>query len=275
MRQLAAEAEALQQRATLALRLAHLRMRCPASGQGSSDEGRGAGGGGGGGGAIKAEHGMEGVVPAAVAATEVPQQQHQQHQQQQPVAQQHCPEARHARLEMVQYGQELLEHQGRADMQADNWEPEGLGRPQHPQQPHLEEQEWERDQKAEGTAVPPLTPAGTGDVAGCSGTHAAGSTTADMLGSGEAPSSGALPASALPEPVHVALQLVVLAAAVLEAALLWGARIGERASGGVLHVPPTLLRAPPAVLRASVMVAAVLLELLACLVHVLCGQPSA
>ncbi|KAL4422585.1 hypothetical protein ABPG75_008782 [Micractinium tetrahymenae] len=289
VRQLAAEAEALQQRAALALRLARLRMGGEGGGAGSGGDSAGAAAPGGGGAAVRKVP-ITGVAPAVERAGRIGQQQEAQQQRRQP-REPPCEErgtVQHAqgqweRAQGQGHGHRLEQAQpallAQAEPQAEAWEPEGPGRPPQPlQQPQKEQQEWEAEHEPAGDAAGPAAAASTAvaragaaasTAAAGAGTHVAASAASTVSEGEEAAHSRAAPASALPAPVQVALQLVVLAAAVLEAALLWGASMAERASGSVLHVPRALVQAPPAALRCGVMVAAVLLELLACLLRAL------
>lgn len=265
MRQLAAEAEALQGRAAVALRLARLRMQ---GGEGGGRDGGGEGGAtdaGGTGAGTAPMPGLTGHLTAAGTAREAPQVcrallPHQQPQEPRlgelaPVQQEAQPEQRPQQLATA-YGQ------------PEGPEPEDWGQPQAQAQPFQQEQKrGEMHGKAPRGGQGPATAGAPVAGSAAAATTAAG----DVCTHASAP-TGAQPASALPYSVHVVLQLVVLAAAVLEAVLLWAARVGERASGGVLRVPRPLVQAPPAALRGGAMLAAVLLELLACLLIVLRGR---
>ncbi|KAL4424755.1 hypothetical protein ABPG77_000098 [Micractinium sp. CCAP 211/92] len=289
VRQLAAEAEALQQRAALALRLARLRMHSgQGSGRGGGDEGRATdvGGGGSDAAAEGACGGLPGTAPQR-APSEVPQMQGPR-QQEQPLPQQQLPYFPLGQLERGQHEQDPKpEHHGDllgpAGAQAEEWEPEDWAQqqPQQPQQPALGQQERQKEQEAAthgamaSAAAAGVALAGVAQAAGCGGGVAGRGATAGMSGSTKAAPTRGVPASSLPEPLLVVLQLVVLAAAALEAVLLWVAGVVERTSGGMLRAPRALVRAPPAAVRGGVMVAALLLELLACLARVLHGQTPA
>ncbi len=289
VRQLAAEAEALQQRAALALRLARLRMHSgQGGGRGGGDEGRAtdAGGGGSDAAAEGACGGLPGTAPQR-APSEVPQMQGPR-QQEQPLPQQQLPYFPLGQLERGQHEQDPKpEHHGDllgpAGAQAEVWEPEDWAQqqPQQPQQPALGQQERQKEQEAAAhgatasAAGAGVAVAGAARVEGCGGAVVGRGATAGMSGNTKAAPTRAAPDSTLPEPLLVVLQLVVLAAAALEAVLLWVAGVVERASGGMLRAPRALVRAPPAAVRGGVMVAALLLELLACLARVLHGQAPA
>lgn len=92
----------------------------------------------------------------------------------------------------------------------------------------------------------------------------------ELRAAAEAGAPGREPAALLPQLLILALQLALLAAFAAEAALLWGAGVAQRATGGRLQLPRHLLLAPVNVLRGMAVVAVAGADLLLRMLAALC-----